>query len=179
MDFNGLLIFIRCSMWLTMLTVGSQFGLVHVSLAASFSVGDKVSSHIDLGGKQMPLPDGDWTLAGLGTQDFRMPALGAFGVIRTAVLFLTRETRVVAVLEVNTNTLEVNDGWGRTKACAEDGKQFLLILRYQTGWETSCLFVRTTMFDGGSAGPAAWEQARGFASNAGLTLPRLWLTAGF
>jgi uncharacterized membrane protein len=94
------------------------------------------------------------------------------------VLFLTRGDRVDAVLEVNTNTIPVNDGWGRSKSCA-GGKQFLLITRYKTGWETSCAFVEATRFGGDSAGPPAWEQARAFASEAKLTMPELWLTAGF
>jgi uncharacterized membrane protein len=147
--------------------------------AQATSVGEKVIQKITLGGKQIPLPGGEWTLAGLGTQPFHMPAIGAFGSIETAVLFLIQQTRVVAVLEVNSNTLQVTDGWGRTKACVKDDRQFQLIVHYKTGWETSCQFVRTTEFDAGSSGPPAWEQARDFAYKAKLTMPRVWLTAGF
>lgn len=148
------------------------------SPAAALSVGDKASHHLMLGSKQIPLPVGEWVVAGLGTQAFTMPALGAFGAIQTAVLLLTRGDRIDAVLEVNTNTIPVNDGWGRTKACAE-GQQFLLVTRYKTGWETSCAFVEATRFGADSAGPPAWEQARGFARQAKLSMPELWLTAGF
>ena len=146
--------------------------------AAAVSVGDKVSQKILLGGKQIPLPVGEWVVAGLGTQAFQMQALGAFGTIQTAVLFLTRGDRIASVLEVNTNTIPVNDGWGRTKACADD-QQFMLVTHYKTGWETSCAFVVATRFGADSAGPPAWEQARGFAHDAKLTMPDLWLTAGF
>jgi uncharacterized membrane protein len=143
------------------------------------AVGDKVSGAFVLGGKQIPLPGGEWIVAGHGTQPFHMAKLGAFGAIETAVLFMTRQDRIVAVLEVNSNTLQVNDGWGRTKACAEDARKFLLVLRYKTGWETSCLFVQATKFDSGSTGPAAWEQARDFARAGKLGMPSMWLTAGF
>ena len=146
--------------------------------ASAVSVGDKVSQQVLLGGKQIPLPVGEWVVAGLGTQAFQMQALGAFGTIQTAVLFLTRGDRIEAVLEVNTNTIPVNDGWGRTKACAA-GQQFLVITHYKTGWETSCAFVVPSRFGADSAGPPAWEQARGFARQAKLTMPDLWLTAGF
>src|SRR5689334_16707924 len=78
--------------------------------AAALTIGDKVSNHLMLGNKQIPLPAGEWVLAGLGTQPFTMPALGAFGTIQTAVLFLPRGDRIDAVLEVNTNTIPVNDG---------------------------------------------------------------------
>jgi uncharacterized membrane protein len=148
------------------------------SPAAALSVGDKLSRQFMLGNKQIPLPVGEWIVAGLGTQAFTMPALGAFGTIQTAVLFLPHGNRIAAVLEVNTNTIPVNDGWGRTKACAA-AQQFLLITRYKTGWETSCAFVEPTQFGGDSAGPPAWEQARDFARHARLEMPGLWLTAGF
>ena len=146
--------------------------------AAALSVGEKLSNHLVLGNKQIPLPVGEWVVAGLGTQPFTMPALGAFGTIQTAVLLLPRGDRIDAVLEVNTNTIPVNDGWGRTKSCA-DTKQLLLVTRYKTGWETSCAFVEMTRFGADSAGPPAWEQARGFARQAKLTMPDLWLSAGF
>ncbi|HSZ92098.1 MAG TPA: DUF2061 domain-containing protein [Acetobacteraceae bacterium] len=148
------------------------------SAAAALSVGDKLSQWFMLGNKQIPLPTGEWLVAGIGTQPFTMPALGAFGTIQTAVLFLPRGNHVDAVLEVNANTIPVNDGWGRTKACA-DGDQFLVLTRYKTGWETSCTFVQPTQFGADSAGPPAWEQARDFARKAEFEMPRVWLTAGF
>src|SRR5262249_2647745 len=123
-------------------------------------------------------PAGEWVVAGLGTQPFSMPALGAFGTIQTAVLFMPHGHHIDAVLEVNTNTIPVNDGWGRTKACA-DGQQLLLLTHYKTGWETSCAFVEATRFGAESAGPPAWEQARGFARQQKLDMPDIWLTAGF
>ena len=146
--------------------------------AAALSVGDRLERLLILGNKQVPLPAGEWVLAGLGTQPFQMPALGAFGTIETAVLLRISGTHVVAVLEVNANQIPVNDGWGRTKSCAQ-GKQLLVIVRYKTGWETSCAFVQPTRFASNSPGPPAWEQARDFAGSHGLTMPQLWLTGGF
>jgi uncharacterized membrane protein len=150
-----------------------------IANAAPLAVGEAVSGHMDLGAKQIPLPAGDWVLAGRGTQLFEMPALGAFGAIETAILFLVRDGHVRAVLEVNGNALPVNDGWGRTTACQSDQPRFLLITRYKTGWETSCLFVQATRFGVASPGPKAWEQARSFAKQAKLAMPDNWLTAGF
>ena len=147
--------------------------------AAALSVGDRLERQLILGNKQIPLPAGEWVLAGLGTQPFQMPALGAFGTIETAVMFRVSGDRVVAVLEVNDNRIPVNDGWGRTKSCAEGGRQLFVITRYKTGWETSCAFVQPSRFGSASAGPPAWEQAREFASTHGLNMPGLWLTAGF
>ncbi len=147
--------------------------------AGAVAVGDKVTGRLDFGNKQVPLPSGTWVVAGLGTQAFRMPAIGAFGTIQTAVLLMTRGDTVVAVLEVNTNSIPVNDGWGRTKACSPEQGQLMAIIRYRTGWETSCQFVRATRFGGDTPGPEAWEKARDFAAKSKLALAPIWLTAGF
>ncbi len=139
--------------------------------AAALSVGERVTHHVMLGDKQVPLPAGEWVVAGLGTQPFQMPALGAYGTIETAVLFRTRGNRIDAVLEANANRIPVNDGWGRTRSCMP-GKQLLVVTRYKTGWETSCAFVEATRFAAASAGPPAWEQARHFAGEAKLRCRR-------
>ncbi len=138
-------------------------------------VGDSLRNHVLLDGKQVPLPHGEWTIFGLGVQDFDMPALGAFGAVRSMVLVQRDGRRVVAVAEINTNVLPVSDGWGRAGACAR-GQQFLLVTRYLTGWDTSCLFIQPTRLTG--AGPATWHAARRLAATSGLTLPELALSVG-
>jgi uncharacterized membrane protein len=153
--------------------------LVAAGPAAALAVGDKATGQFTLGSKQIPLPEGNWTVVGLGAQDFTNKELGAFGTIQNVVLFLVRENAVQAILEVNGNTIPVNDGWGRTKACAEDPQTLMIVTRYRTGWETSCQFVRATRFDADTKGPAAWEQARNHARQNKLSLSKVWLTAGF
>jgi uncharacterized membrane protein len=155
------------------------WGSATPSRALALSVGDTVSGQFELGAKQIPLPAGNWVVAGLGTQRFSMPEVGAFGAIRSAVLLLTRDDRVLAVLEVNANALPSSDGWGRTRACAPADGQLMLITRYRTGWETSCQFLRPTRFAADTPGPEAWERARAYAKTAKLTMPEIWLTAGF
>lgn len=147
--------------------------------ASALAVGERLTGRFTLGTKQIPLPAGTWIVAGLGTQPFRDADIGAFGTIDTAVLFLTRDTTVVAVLEVNANTIPVNNGWGRTRACNEDPRTLMLVTRYRTGWETSCQFVRPTRFDLETKGPPAWNAARAHARQSRLTMPAIWLTAGF
>jgi uncharacterized membrane protein len=147
--------------------------------AANPAVGDRVSGHIVLGAKQIPLPAGEWVMAGRGNQAFTMPSLGAFGAIETAILFRVLDGHIRAVIEINSNAIPVNDGWGRTAACKAEQPPFLLITRYSTGWETSCLFVQPTFFGAASPGPKAWEQAREFANQANLAMPETWITAGF
>jgi hypothetical protein len=55
------------------------------TLATALSVGDKLSNHLMLGNKQIPLPVGVWVVAGLGTQPFTMPALLRYDPDRGAI----------------------------------------------------------------------------------------------
>src|SRR5689334_4065695 len=110
------------------------WAMMAIAPAGAASIGDRVSGFLTLGKKQIPLPTGEWTVAGVAPQPFSMPTLGAFGTIQTAVLFLRRDDRVDAVLEINANAIPVNDGWGRSKACAPSPQQLLLLTRYKTGW---------------------------------------------
>lgn len=161
------------------LALAATFLVALATPAAALAPGDKVTGQVTLGSKQIALPAGTWTVAGLGAQPFRDAKIGAFGMIQGAILVLLRDNTVQAVLEVNGNTIPVNNGWGRTNACNDDGRALLLITRYRTGWETSCQFVRATRFNLDTAGPPAWEQARTQARQAKWVLPSIWLTAGF
>ena len=147
-----------------------------VPAAVAQQIGDNVSGYVAIDGKQVPLPRGDWLVAGMGAQAFDMPEIGAFGAVRSVVLFQREGSRVVAVAEINTNAVAVNDGWGRTRACNRS-EQFLLVARYRSGWETSCLFVQATRLT--DAGPEAWQSARRLAATFALTLPPRALTTGF
>lgn len=149
------------------------------SPALALAVGDSVAGKVEIGAKQIPLPAGTWTVAGLGTQPFSMPDVGAFGTIQSAILYMARDKQVVAVAEINTNALPSSDGWGRTKSCASEDGLLMLLNRYRTGWETSCQFLRPTRFGLNSPGPQAWEQARDTLRKSGLASPDLWLTSGF
>lgn len=145
----------------------------------ALSAGDVLTRSLPLDGKHLPLPAGEWIVAGLGIQDVDLPEVGAFGAIRNVVLMQRRGDRVVAMIEANTNAVPVNDGWGRTRAC-QPARHWLLLTRYRTGWETSCIFVQASRpLRDESAAPAAWAAARRFAALGGLGLPDVWLTAGF
>lgn len=144
----------------------------------SLPVGSVHSGVLPLGTAQLPLPAGQWTVAGVGQQGVTVPAIGAYGTIQNTILFQIKNNRIVAVLEANANSIPVNDGWGRTKSCAAGGQPHLLT-RYKSGWETGCQFVVVTAFGSASSGPAAWDRARAFAEQKSLTMADTWITAGF
>ncbi|MCC7274959.1 MAG: hypothetical protein IT561_19995 [Alphaproteobacteria bacterium] len=162
--------------WLT--AVASALLAATASPADALEVGQELRGHLVVGDKQVPLPRGTWTVAGVGVQDFDMAAIGAFGAIRNVVLFRREGTRVVAMAEINVNSIPVNDGWGLTKSC-ERGMQFLLVTRYKSGWDLSCMFVEPTAASPDVPGPPAWDAARRLAATAGSVLPELWLTVGY
>ena len=53
-----------------------------VPAAVAQQIGDNVSGYVAIDGKQVPLPRGDWLVAGMGAQAFDMPEIGAFGAVR-------------------------------------------------------------------------------------------------
>lgn len=145
--------------------------------ASAFNAGDKAQSSLKIDGKQVPLPRGEWIVAGSAVQNVTLPDVGAYGAVRTVILAQVANGKVAALAEVNANMISVTDGWGQTSSCAK-GDQFLLVTRYRSGWDLSCFFVNATPIVG-AAGPEAWTQARAFLAKANLALPETALTVGF
>ena len=142
------------------------------------NVGDLIEKRLVVAGKQIPLPDGQWIVAGSGLgrlSEDEQP--GAFGAIRNLVLFRLNGSAVDAAAEINVNALPVSDGWGIANNCTRTDLA-LSVVRYKAGWDGSCFLVTHTMTPS-AAGPVAWRQAVAVASERGLTLPAIWLTAGF
>lgn len=145
--------------------------------SSAFTAGDKVQSTLKIAGKQVPLPNGEWVVAGTGGQTVSHPDIGAYGAVRTVVLAQVSQGKVAALAEVNANLIPVTDGWGQTASCAK-GDQFLLVTRYRSGWDLSCFFIHATPVRDAS-GPEAWTNARAYLSKANLALPETALTVGF
>lgn len=150
---------------------------VTAQAAAAFTAGDKVQSTLKLAGKQVPLPSGEWVVAGASVQNVTLPEIGAYGAVRTVILAQVSQGKVAALAEVNANMIAVTDGWGQTASCAK-GDQFLLVTRYRSGWDLSCFFINTTQLLDAS-GPDAWTNARAYLAKANLALPETALTVGF
>lgn len=141
------------------------------------AVGSVVTGVLRIAEKQVPLPQGQWAIAGLGHEPWQGPSPGAYGAIVNLVLFRLIDPVVDAVLEVNVNELAVSDGWGLPADCARSDLA-LAVIRYQSGWDGSCFFVTHTV----AVTPqpsAAWQEALRFAAQAELIMPPLWLTTGF
>jgi hypothetical protein len=132
---------------------------------------------VALDGKQVPLPAGDWLVAGTATADFDGARLGAFGRMRELVPFQVDGGAVSAIAEITTNMLPTSDGWGISRDCARSD-MLLAVTRFKAGWDAACLHVAHTL-TGAAAASAAWRVAADHAVRQGWPVPPVLLTAGF
>lgn len=162
------------------LATGVLFGATSPARAQGLpAIGTTAERLVVVGGKQVPLPEGRWVVAGAAFTGFDGAAVGAYGRIANLVLFRVQGTEVEAIAEINANVLPTMDGWGIAAAC-ERTDLALSVVRYKAGWDGSCFFVTHTLTDA-APDPAqrAWTQALETARGAGLGLGTVWLTAGF
>jgi uncharacterized membrane protein len=143
---------------------------------ASLTPGSTVERVLRVNGKEVPLPGGSWVIAADAANGWNDQSLGAFGYLRTLVLFRVVGSRVDTMLEVNTNVLPTTDGWGIASDCSRTNL-LLAVIRYRAGWDGSCYFVTHTLLTGDPT--PAWRKAREFAASKGWDVSRIWLTAGF
>lgn len=145
--------------------------------AQALEIGETLTGYAELRDRQVPLPEGEWTVAGLGNNTIVSGVAGAYGTIENAVLLQLNGTKVRGVVEINTNVISVTEGWGTTDACLRDGVLAKLNL-YRTAVDGFCYFVTETSHPV-SGGTDAWKAAKAYATDRGYTLPQEWLTVGF
>ncbi|MDF1792568.1 MAG: hypothetical protein P1U88_11695 [Thalassobaculaceae bacterium] len=146
--------------------------------ATALEVGETLSGYAELQGRQVPLPDGDWTVAGMGNNTIVSGVAGAYGTIENAVLLQLNGDKVRGIVEINTNVISVTEGWGTTDACRRDGVLAKLNL-YRTAVDGFCYFVTETTRPATVGGTDAWQAAKAFAAERSYALPQEWLTVGF
>ena len=146
---------LSCGLWL-----GAALGAALPATAADLgppSSGAILRNMVVLDGKQVPLPAGDWLVAGTATADFDGARLGAFGRMRQLVLFQVDGGAVSAVAEITTNILPTSDGWGISRDCARSD-MLMAVTRFKAGWDAACLHVAHTL-PGAAVASAAWSAA--------------------
>ena len=134
-----------------------------------------VTRLITLEGKQVPLPDGNWVVAGrgasrpFGTQD-GPPAVASVALVRLV------GTRITAAVLVQTNHLDTPANWGHAPLC-EDPSLYFAHTRYGSEHDGSCAYaayVGPERTDAGAIDPA-WRDtlARGWQ------VPNAWVDVVF
>ena len=162
-----------------MATMVSLVAMSAAMPAAALEVGAVKEGYAEINGRQVLLPEGKWVVAGMGRNGIVEGVAGAFGTIDNAVLFNVDAGRVRAVVEINTNSISVTEGWGTTDACAEDIALARFNL-YRTAIDGLCFFVAETVVPAATKDdPLAWQAAAQFATDRDLTIPDTWLTVGY
>jgi hypothetical protein len=158
--------------------------LIAPAARAEQAVGDSVPPVLLVAGKQVPLPEGNWVIAGRASGTvIRGDGVGSYGAIQNIILFRIAPTGALdAMAEINTNDLPVVDGWGIAADC-QRRDLVLTVVRSRTGWDATCFFVTHTEWqqagDSSMEMPPAWLEAKDFAAKRGLRLPASTVTAGF
>ncbi len=149
--------------------------------AAAPEQGRSYVREMEIGGKFIPLPPGEWTVAGAAAGTLRGGTdPGAYGLIRNVVLLRRAPDggAVDAMIEVNANDLAVADGWGTASSCSRTDVP-LGFVRYKAGWDSSCFFITHTLWDSRAVATPAWTQAAAFAAAKGWSIPAHTVTSGF
>src|SRR5690606_2354657 len=122
--------------------------------AQAAEIGQTFTARAEILGRQIPLPAGEWTVAGRGTNSLTGGNPGAFGTIENAILTRRTGGRIDALVEINVNRLPVGNGWGVAGDCGRtDG--LATVAFYKTPVDGFCMFVVPTAVGAPSApGPA-------------------------
>lgn len=143
---------------------------------------DAVLRHLlTLQGKQIPLPAGEWLVAGsaLATKDLAGGTLPA--PVASLVLFRVDAAAVTAFVTVHVNSLPARRGWGTAEVCGHPAPAVVAREPGADG-EVSCSFVVAVAAPAAprqtSSSSPAWTQARALAAARGWRLPERWLMAG-
>jgi hypothetical protein len=90
----------------------------HLGIAQPSLESDRVSGWLELLGKRIPLPPGEWRIASGGFGRAEGNAPGPYGAIGGVLLVRPIETPDHEFLLIHTNALPVRDGWGEPPGCA-------------------------------------------------------------
>ena len=145
-----------------------------------------VRHHLTLYGKQMPLPSGDWLVAGTAPTNKDIANQPLPAPVVTLVLFRVDGGAVTAFITVHTNILPARRGWGAAGACHRSDL-YVAALDTNADDGVSCSFaapvsvlapVAPEELPSGLPSSPAWQSARALAAERGWQLPETWLMAG-
>jgi hypothetical protein len=155
-----------------------SFNTAHPAMAADERPAlDRVYRDVlDIGHKQVPLPEGDWRVAAIADEPPPPGQTAVYGVIDSAVLFKLNDNRIEAFILIHTNAVPVNHGWGVTRSCNQAAA---LTHIYDSDRQNAfCGFVRTVALRHDPGIPGVWQSAVAMATAHGWVLPEHWLMAG-
>jgi uncharacterized membrane protein len=137
--------------------------------------GEVVTTPLDLLGKRIPLPPGDWKVVSAGYGQVTGPDPGPYGAIGGVLLLRAAPDSDHAFLMIHTNALPVRGGWGQPEECAADDALFQSAPEPRD-LHNACTFI--VVRDVGRVIEAGAPALAGNRSAAGL-LPSWALEAGY
>ncbi|GEM_PF-1311248 len=138
---------------------------------------ESITRFLAIEGKQVPLPDGNWIIAG------RPPSPDPPATppsIVSVVLMRLDGSRVDAAIVIQTNRVHSRVKWGSAPLCDSTNLYFAHI-RYASEHDSSCAYAAyvATNLDGGTRIDPAWRQATQVAAIRGWHLPDIWVDVVF
>ena len=146
--------------------------------ARAAEIGDVMTGSVEVAARQIPLPTGEWTVVGSGTNALVAGNTGAYGTVENVILAGRVDGRIDGLVEINANRLPVAEGWGTAADCNRTNG-LATIAFYKTPVDGFCFFVVPTELGAATAqGPRAWDPVRSRLHESGAPTP-VWLTAGY
>jgi uncharacterized membrane protein len=158
--------------------VGLAFLLTGSALVATTPAVPRFSGTIDIAGRHVPLPAGEWLLAGSAHDSAGPAETRPYGAIETAVLFKLAGTTVKDFIAIRANALPVTGSWGPAPECDRADILFASVF-YRAVHENFCGFVNHVVNGRDDGASSAWIAALDLAAQNGWQLPATWLMAGF
>jgi hypothetical protein len=139
--------------------------------------GKAYTSSVEIAGKQIPLPDGQWRLIAERNEPAGVDRASG-GDLRQVILVQLQGPVAAAVIVATANIGPSITGWGTSRDCA---RQDILMatLRYQSAVDVSCSFINHVV-SAVADQPSVTDEALAQRSTAeGWSIPATWLMAGF
>lgn len=142
------------------------------------SLGDSGVLHGTLGidGKQIPMPDGDWRLA--GRAEFTPTGWPATETVTSLSLLRLRGNAVDAAVLVQLANPGADTSWGKAPGCERTDLPVARV-RYASDHDGSCAWVASVVRDDTGSADPAWQRSLDEAARRGWSVPASWVMAGF
>jgi uncharacterized membrane protein len=150
------------------------------AIGAQWQVGQGLDHHLEVLGRQVPLPGQGWQVAAVGVDPMERPPSRAYGVIFTLVLLRLSGPQVDAFALIHANAVPDQGGWGLSRDCRRAGLPLTKV--YEDDEQHAfCAFIRPleTPADPGAAALPAWRDALALAARRGWQVPVAWREVGF
>jgi len=136
------------------------------------------SGSIEVAGRFIPLPAGDWLLAGASHDSAGPTETRPYGAIETVVLFKLAGDVVADFITIRGNALPVTGSWGPAVECDRQDINFTSVF-FRAAHENFCGFVNRVVGAEDASSSPAWREALALAGERRWRMPATWLMAGY